>query len=314
MEKTLLLVDDDESTLAAIKRLLAEADAEINVLSAGNAREALDVFENTPITVLLTDNRMPGMSGIELLSQVKVTSPDTVRLMMTGYADLETAVRSINDGEVYKFIVKPWDDNDLVNTLKEAIDRASLAQSLKRSDEPTLLSLAQTIELKDPYTKGHCERVAMHALLIADHLDLSDEMKKNIKYGGWLHDCGKIGVPEAILNKNGPLDEEELKIIRNHPRWGADVMEQAKLNQTINNIVYFHHERYDGKGYPEGLSGENIPIEARVVAVADVYDALTSDRAYRERYSKADSLKIIRSGTGTWFDPRIVDIFLNNIG
>lgn len=309
-----MLVDDDEPTLSAIKRLLAEADTEIDILSATNAQEALDIFENTPITVLLTDNLMPGMSGIELLSQVKVTSPDTVRLMMTGYADLETAVKSINDGEVYKFIVKPWDDSDLINTLEEAIDRASLAQSLKRSDEPTLLSLARTIELKDPYTKGHCERVALYALLIADHLDLSDEMKKNIKYGAWLHDCGKIGVPEAILNKNGPLDEDELRIIRNHPRWGADVTEQAKFNQTINNVVYFHHERYDGNGYPEGLSGQNIPLEARVAAVADVYDALTSDRAYRKRYNKEESLKVIGSKRCTWFDPRIVDIFLNNIG
>ncbi len=236
MDKTILLVDDEEQILKAIKRLLYDTD--FNILLAKHGREALDILENHAISVLLTDNLMPGISGIDLLSQVKQKSPDTVRLLMTGYADLKTAVRSINEGEVYKFIVKPWDDNELIRILQESIDRAGLIQTLKRPDEPTLLSLAQTIELKDPYTKGHCDRVAKYALLIADHLDLSEEKKRDLTYGSWLHDCGKIGVPESILNKRGPLNEEEVSIMKNHPRWGAEVMTLAKLSQTIVNIVF----------------------------------------------------------------------------
>ncbi len=282
----------------------------MRVLSASSAGEALSHFHREEIAVIVSDNQMPGMMGIDLLTRIKEISPDTMKILMTGYADLATAVDAINRGEVFRFITKPWEDDALIQTVQEAIKRYQIVQSLKKEDESTLLSIAQTIELKDPYTRGHCESVARYALMIADALNLSDEIKKEIRYGCWLHDCGKIGVPENILNKNGSLDENEFEIIRNHPRWGADVAVQARMSENIVKIILHHHERYDGSGYPSGLHGHTIPYVARIVTVADVFDAMTSDRPYRTAMSASQAIEEIKRCAGTQFDPVVVQAFL----
>ncbi len=307
---TVIFVDDEEYVRNSIIRLFSDID--MRVLSASNAAEALAHFQREEIAVIVSDNQMPGMKGIDLLTRIKEISPDTLKILMTGYADLTTAVDAINRGEVFRFITKPWDDDALIQTVQEAIKRYQIVQSLKKEDESTILSLAQTIELKDPYTRGHCESVARYALMIADALRLSDEIKKEIRYGSWLHDCGKIGVPENILNKNGPLDENEFEIIRNHPRWGADVAVQARMSENIVKIILHHHERYDGSGYPSGLHGHAIPYAARIVTVADVYDAMTSDRPYRKRVGMEKTVQIMRMMEGNVFDPEILDVFLHN--
>ena len=184
-------------------------------------------------------------------------------------------------------------------------------QSLKKGDEYALYSLAQTIELKDAYTKGHCDRVAKYALAIADVLGLEDTLKEHIRQGSWLHDCGKIGVPEAILNYNGPLSSEQMDIIKKHPCWGADVVRLAHLSETVVNIILYHHEHYDGTGYPVGLKGEDIPLEARIVNVADVFDALTSERPYRGRMAREKAIEILIDNKNTCSDPSITDIFID---
>ena len=172
-----------------------------------------------------------------------------------------------------------------------------------------MLSLVHALELKDPYTRGHSERVAEYALGIADRLGLSADIKKAIKYGSWLHDCGKIGVSEAILQHEGPLNEAEMHVVRNHPSWGAEVARQAMLSEGIVNVILAHHERYDGKGYPSGLQGGDIPIEARIVSAADIFDALTTKRPYRNAYQTDKALEIMTSMKGNVLDPAIVDIF-----
>ena len=312
MSNTLLIVDDDESVLRSLLRTLD--DSQMKILFAKNGQEALALFERNTIDVLLTDHQMPGMSGLELLSTVKNISPDTVRIMITGYADLTTAINAINTGEVYKFIVKPWDNDELISILQTAMGRARLVQSLKHADEPTLRALAETIELKDHYTRGHCDRVAAFAQIIAEGLSFSDEKQQHIKHGAWLHDCGKIGVEEAILNSTEPLEEREWDIIRAHPIWGADVVSHAELHPMVVNVVHYHHERYDGKGYPAGLKGEEIPIEARIVAVADVFDAITTDRSYRKKLSKEKAAHILLSQKGKQLDAKIVDLFVRDLG
>ncbi len=301
-----LLVDDERNILNSIERLFSEDD--LSILKAGNAEEALELVRNRNIAVLVSDNHMPGMKGIDLLSTVRTVSPDVVRILMTAYADLPTAIEAINRGEVFRFIVKPWDDDDFIRTVKEGIDRFRIVRALKRADEATLLSLARTIELKDKYTKGHCDRVASYAVAIAGALNLPGETVRDIRYGGWLHDCGKIGIPGSILNKPGALDDDEFDLIKKHPAWGADVARQAQLSQVIVNIILHHHERFDGKGYPSGIGGTDIPVEARIVAVADVFDALTSDRSYRKAYSMKKGMEIIRSMRGSSFDPEIADL------
>jgi HD-GYP domain-containing protein (c-di-GMP phosphodiesterase class II) len=253
---------------------------------------------------------MPEMTGIELISRVKVISPDTVNILMTGYASLQTAIDAINKAEAFRFVIKPWDNFALLEMVEDALKRYRLKKSIRMGDEANMLSLIHALELKDPYTRGHSERVADYALRIARSMKIPEDKMSAIKYGSWLHDCGKIGISESILLGEGPLDEAEMHIIRNHPLWGADVVKDARLSDITVNIILLHHERYDGKGYPFGAKGMNIPLEARIVAVADVYDALTTKRSYRGAYKVEDALAILSSMKENVLDPEIVDAFV----
>ena len=311
MQKTVLFVDDEEVILNCMQTLFAEKD--LKIITESNPRNALDLIRENEVAVIVSDHNMPEMTGIELLSRVRNISPDTTKILLTGMTDFQVAVDAINTGEVFRFILKPWKSDDLIQTVEEAILHYQMSIALKKADEATLISLAQTIELKDPYTKGHCDSVGRYALLIADQLGLAEGTKQEIKYGSWLHDCGKIGVPEAILNYPGKLNEQEMKIIKKHPEWGADVARRAQLSNTIVNVILHHHEAYDGSGYPYGLKGELIPLEARIVSLADVYDALTSDRPYRKAHSPEEAAEIMASMKGKVFDPNIAETFLSMV-
>jgi putative two-component system response regulator len=307
MAEEILFVDDEEYILEIASQIFAERGRAI--LTARNAAEALDAVKTHEIAVLISDNHMPGMRGIDLLSRVKAISPDTVKILMTGFADLETALEAINRVEVFRFIVKPWENTQLVSLVEDALERYKLIRSIIKGDENTMLSLVHALELKDSYTRGHSERVGKYALLIARHLGLTEDVLTAIRYASWLHDCGKIGVSENILNNEGPLDEAEVHIIRNHPLWGADVARKARLSDIIVNTILSHHERYDGKGYPSGLQNGEIPFEARIVSVADIYDALTTERPYRKAYTPERALEMLISMKGNVLDPQLVDCF-----
>ncbi|HEY6838314.1 MAG TPA: HD domain-containing phosphohydrolase [Geobacteraceae bacterium] len=311
MSENVLFVDDNNFTLEVIRGLFQKA--EFTLLTASNAIDGLQIVRHEEIAVVVSDNIMPGMGGVEFLSCLKSISPDTVKILMSAYADLSSALAAINHSEVYRFILKPWNDEELMAIVEDALRRYRLVQAMRREDEDVLRSLAQTIELKDPSTKGHCDRVAVYALLIAERLDLSKETQREIKYGSWLHDCGKIGVSEAILNGSRRLSDDEFETMKNHSRWGADVAAKANLSEVARNIIHYHHERFDGAGYPVGLSGEDIPLEARIVAVADIYDALSSNRPYRDSYSLDDAQQMIAGMRGTILDPQLVDVFLASI-
>lgn len=307
MDEQILFVDDESFILDIAESIFAEEG--MKILTAGSGDEALEIVRDNEVAVMVSDNHMPGMMGLDLLSRVKVISPDTVKILMTGFADLETAIDAINRVEVFRFIVKPWENTQLIELVKDALKRYRLIRSIVRGDESTMLSLVHALELKDPYTRGHSERVAGYALRIAQHLHLPLPARDAIRYGSWLHDCGKIGVSESILNNEGPLDDAEIHIVRNHPMWGAEVARQARLSEIIVNIILSHHERYDGKGYPSGLKGEEIPIEARIVAVADIYDALTTERPYRKAYDTEKALEMLISMKGNVLDSEMVDVF-----
>ena len=308
MAEEILFVDDEEYILDIAQQIFAERD--ITILTALGADEALDIIRKHEIAVLVSDNHMPGMKGIDLLSRVKDLSPDTVKILMTGFADLETALDAINRVEVFRFIVKPWENTQLVGLVEDALERFRLIKSILRGDENMMRSLVHALELKDPYTRGHSERVAGYALMIATHLGLPEEALTSLRYGSWLHDCGKIGVSENILNNEGPLDEAEIRIIRNHPLWGADMARKGHLTRAIVDVILSHHERYDGKGYPSGLAGEEIILESRIVSVADIYDALTTERPYRMAYTRARALEMLLSMKGNVLDPELVDCFV----
>lgn len=307
--RTVLFVDDEPAIRNSIERMYMERD-DVRCFFAASGQEGLDILGREDVWVVVSDYLMPGMRGVEFLSKVKGIKPDTVRIMMTAYADISVTIDAINKSEAYRFATKPWDNRELMEMVDEALMRYQLIRSLGSAVESVILSLAQTVELKDPYTRGHCDRVARYAVTLAREAGLSDGMINHIKHGSWLHDCGKIGVPEAVLNFPGTLTEDEFETIMQHPRWGSEVARQARMSDTVINIILHHHERYAGKGYPSGLMGEHIPIEARIVSIADVFDALYSDRPYRKAFDFDRAIGIMHELTETHFDPQLMQLFL----
>lgn len=309
MSNTVLFVDNEQQILNSLEGIFSRAD--VTVLKAASSREALEILNQRPVAVVVSADRLPEMSGLELLSKVRDLSPDTLKMLMTQTSGLAQAVEAINEGELFRFVLKPWDNKFFVKTVQEAVDRYKIIHTIKLGDEAALLSIAREVEAKDPFTSGHAERVAQCAIQLADLFGLPDDTKKALRYGSYLHDCGKIRVPENILNKNGRLNKDEYDIIKNHPRWGADIAIQAALPEGVINIILYHHERFDGSGYPSGMKGDEIPFEAQLVAAADVYDALTSDRCYRTRFSNEKAVEILLLMRGNVFNPEIVDAFVN---
>ena len=308
MDNAILLIVDEANTLDALARLFLGRD--VRVLRAGNGEEALGIVQREPVAVIVSDNLMQGTRGVELLSRVRNLSPDTVRVLLTETADLPTAVEAIARGEVSRFHVKPWVDEEIVRTVEDGLWRYRLVRSLRHGDEATLRSIAETIELRDPYTRGHCDRMAAYTLKIAEGLSLPEETRNALRLGSWLHDCGKIGVPETILNCPGKLSTEDFEVVKKHPEWGAEVGRQANLPEEVINILLYHHERFDGRGYPTGAKGTEIPLEARIVAVADVFDAMSSDRPYAKGYDRAEATRVMGVLRGAALDPELVGIFL----
>lgn len=308
MDNAILLIVDEANTLDALARLFLGRD--VRVLRAGNGEEALEIVQREPVAVIVSDNLMPGTRGVELLSRVRNLSPDTVRVLLTETADLPTAVEAIARGEVSRFHVKPWVDEEIVRTVEDGLWRYWLVRSLRHGDEAALRSIAETIELRDPYTRGHCDRMAAYTLKIAEGLSLPEETRNALRLGSWLHDCGKIGVPETILNCPGKLSTEDFEVVKKHPEWGAEVGRQANLPEEVINILLYHHERFDGRGYPTGAKGTEIPLEARIVAVADVFDAMSSDRPYAKGYDRAEATRVMGVLRGAALDPELVGIFL----
>jgi len=309
MTDTVLFVDDEEQILNSIDGIFSKAD--VTVIKTASAREALAIVNQRTVAVIVSDSQMPEMTGIELLSKIRDISPDTLKILMTAPSDLASAVDAINNGELFRFVLKPWDNKFFVKMVQEAVSRYKIIHTIKRGDEAALLSVAAEVELKDPFTSGHSERVAHYATMLAALFGLPEDIKKAVKHGSYLHDCGKMRVPENILNKNGRLNKDEYEIIKNHPRWGADIAIQAQMPEQIINIVHHHHERFDGSGYPSGMKGDEIPFEAQIVAIADVYDALTSDRCYRTRFSDEKSVELLLLMRGNVFNPEIIDTFIN---
>lgn len=309
--ETILIVDDEPFIINALKRLLVDHD--FTVLSAGNAEDGLALIQQHSVNVVISDYCMPGRSGVEFLSQVKLVSPTTERMLMTAYATVDTAVEAINRGEIFRFILKPWDNATLLSAIEDCLMHHRLLNTLKLGEEAMFHTVARMVELKDPYTRGHCKRVADCSVAMADLLGLNATLRKEILWGSWLHDCGKVGVPEQVLNFPGKLSDDDLKFIHMHPEWGASVVSQAGLSRQVVNIVLYHHEHYSGTGYPFGLKGENIPLEARIVAVADVFDALGTDRPYRRGFPREKVKAIMGEMTPSVLDPKLYTLLFDNV-
>jgi putative two-component system response regulator len=304
----ILLVEDDPQAVGILEPILISRGFSVSV--ARDGVEGLDKVKIHNPDILLLDVNMPRMDGIELCRQIK--NNDTLRLipviMLTAQADLEKKLEALEAG-ADDFVNKPYNTVELVTRIKSLLKVKYLNEQLD-SAEAVLFSMARAIEAKDSYTQGHVERVSRLAVRLGEHLDLADEEIDSLRKGGILHDIGKIGVPDKILNKAGPLTTEERSIIRMHPGQGAKICEKLKSIKGAIPVIRHHHERLDGTGYPDHLSGEEIPLLARIMTIVDIYDALTTTRSYRKRLPPEVALEIMWDETKKgWWDRRVLTEF-----
>ncbi|MBT4643461.1 MAG: response regulator [Deltaproteobacteria bacterium] len=315
MEETLLLVDDESSILNSLQRLLQ--DSEYRILTAETGRQALETVRQNAVDLVIADYQMPGMNGVDLLKEIRAMDPEIIRIMFSGFSDKEILADAINKGEVFRFVFKPWDDHYLLSVIEDGMDlrrrravsRLDFQKQLNRVSLETVMALAEAIELKDPYTKGHCSRVRDYAILTARERGLPREDFFHLVYGSLLHDCGKIGVSESILLFKGPLDGDQRRLMERHAVLGFEITSRIDTLKTASRYIRQHHERWDGNGYPDGLAGEETPVGARIIAIADTFDAMTSNRPYRNGMPKEKAMAILAENAGSQFDPDLVDIF-----
>jgi response regulator RpfG family c-di-GMP phosphodiesterase len=327
-----VLVLDDEAFIRDVVSRKLTADGYACDLAA-DAETALSRLTQVTYDCILSDVNLPGMNGVEFLRRVRLMDQEVAVIMITGSPDLDCALEAMRLG-AYDQLAKPLNLAKLTLTVDRAVEKRRLVRQnkeyqlnlesmvaertkqindanhgLRRLFVSSVKALAHALEAKDEYTQGHSERVAEEAVVIAQYLTLPQQDVENIWIAGFLHDIGKIGIRESVLNKQGKLDAAEWEIVQQHPVLAERILGPIDELRDVIQIVRHHHERFDGTGYPDRLKGAGIPLGARILAVVDTHDALTSRRPYRSAMSDQESVDIIEAGAGTQFDPVIVRAF-----
>lgn len=309
----ILLVEDDQLLLEVMRSIL-EVEG-YDLMPASNGKQALDLFIDTKPDLVVSDIMMPEMDGYELLESVRalpsgVTVPFLFLSARTERNDVSRA-RSLG---VDDYLFKPFDAPELVNAVRARLDRRRMMElfDTRAAHLQTVIMLANVIEARDPYTAGHLERVRRLGLNLAFALDWNNEDIAVLEFGAILHDIGKIIVPSLVLKKTGPLDENEWKLMRQHPQAGAKMLEGVDHLRAAIPYVLFHHEWWNGNGYPHGLKGEDIPREGRLLAIVDAFDAMTTNRPYHASMSAEAGLDEISRNSGTYFDPMMAEVFIRS--
>lgn len=323
---TILVVDDE----MIVRRLLHQklAGEGYQCLEAASAGEALEVLrENPDIGLVVSDIKMPGKSGLELLAEIKSLYPDTAVIMATAITETGTAIDAMKKG-AYDYLTKPFKLDEVVFSVSRALEKRNLqlenreyrrsledkvevqAEKIRSSFFNSITSLAYALDAKDGYTAGHSQRVSEMAVAIGIEMGVPQALVEQIRLAGLVHDIGKIGVDGNVLHKPGILTPEEREEMEKHPAIGEKILKPVVDDSEILAMVRNHHERWDGGGYPDKLAGESVPLGARIMALADTFDAMTSERPYREAKSVTYAVDEIRRCAGTQFDVAIVEAFL----
>jgi putative nucleotidyltransferase with HDIG domain len=333
MEDRILIVDDEKMICSVLaRRLNREGYA---CVMAHNGREALSHFYKDAFSLIISDIKMPEIDGIEFLRRVREMNPKMMVVIMTAYPEIDTAVEAMRAG-AYDFIIKPVDLDLVVLSVNRALEKkkledeveayhknlerlveertAEIRQALsvvKKSHLDSVMILAGAIDAKDPYTRGHSDRVRKMSVRIGMKLGLDEKRLESLVFGALLHDIGKIGIKDEVLQKQGNLNSKEYQCIQEHPLIGVKIVEGIDFFKDKIPMIRNHHEHFDGSGYPDGLAGEAIPLEARTVAVPDAFDAMTTSRPHREAMPYEEALLEMERGKGKQFDPKILEIFLD---
>jgi putative two-component system response regulator len=305
---TVLVADDQASNRELMEELLSGEG--FDVITAPDGAAALQELSRVQVDLVISDVLMPRMSGLEVCERIKA-SPETYLIpviLVTSLSDKQDRINGIKVG-ADDFLTRPVDRTELLARVRSLLKLKLRTDELERA-ELVLFSLARSIEGKDPYTHGHCERLADYSARLGEQLGLPEEQLTALRRGGVVHDIGKIAVPDAILLKPGKLSEEEWKLMREHPVVGERICAPLKSFRSVLSIIRHHHEKFDGSGYPDGLRGRSIPITARVLQIVDVYDALTTERPYKRAFSSTEALQTMKEEVAKgWWDPEIFDQF-----
>jgi putative nucleotidyltransferase with HDIG domain len=337
----ILCVDDEPNILSSLRRMLSLEGFQVSTAESG--ADALTMLAKEPVDVVISDLQMPHMSGTDLLRQIHQQWPKTMRLMLTGASDMSGAIQAINQGEIYRYIAKPWNDEELISTLQSALAFANLAnehdrlEALTQAQKESLNEMVDTLEsrvqertqdlraayiasikafsnllaLRHPDLLPHSRRVATLSMKMAKLAGLSDDECQSVYIAGLLHDIGKIGLSDRVLNtKFIELPLADAKVYRTHPHMGEETLNTLDDMQGVADIIRSHHEYINGTGFPEGLSGQDIPIGARIVAIVEAYEELQSGDYAKNESSPADAVRVILSNRGTLFCPEMTDVFV----
>ncbi len=315
-EHTILIVDDEINNLQLLKRTFR---GKYTILTASNGLEGLEILKRNinDISLIVSDHKMPIMEGTKFLEEANNIAPDVIKILLTGFSDVEIITDAVNKCNLFQYILKPFDPQELQEIVKNGLDKFDLASSksmilkdLKELFYKTIKSIASALDAKDPYTHGHSMRVTLYSIILAKELKVPENQLEQIETAGLLHDIGKIAIPQAILCKPGKLTDNEFAIMKSHPSNSERLIASIKKLHEISPGVKHHHERWDGRGYPDGLKGEEIPFAARVIAIADTYDAMTSTRSYRVALTHETAINEIDKCAGSQFDPQLAQKFV----
>jgi putative nucleotidyltransferase with HDIG domain len=330
-EPNILIVDDEGSILTLISSILITNGYVSD--RARSLREAYRGISEKVYDIVFLDLGLPDGSGFSLLERLIETSPDTLVIVITGFHDLEKAVKSMRSG-AFDYITKPFSVTLFQDRLQSVIDAwktrtfgeayqrhleklvrertaelSSTVSEIEHIHDVTVRALGAALDLRDPETEDHCTRVSENSVLLGQRIGIQGEELKKLKWGSYLHDIGKIGIPENLLLKKGPLNEEEMAVVKKHSYLGFSMIKNIYFLREASEVVLYHHEKFDGSGYPYGLAGHDIPLSARIFAVADAFDAMVSPRPYRAPVSFHDVFDELMRCSGSHFDPEVVGSF-----
>lgn len=309
----ILLVDDEEDNLALLYRTLRGA---YNLEKTTSPLHALEILKEKHFELVISDHKMPEMDGVEFLKHVQVHYPSTMRILLTAYSDANILIDAINYAKIYRYVKKPFNPEELQLIVSSALeyyqlkyDNDKLINDLKELFSGTIKAIMEALDAKDSYTSGRSKRITYYSIIVAKQLGLSTIDTGKVELAGMLHDIGMIGVSDEILYKIDALFQEEYDEIKKHITYSVKILEDIKQLKDVVEIIKYHHEKYDGTGYPYGVKGEDIPLGSRIIAVADAFDSIISNRIYRNKIELQDALNEIKKGALTQFDPVVVKAF-----